>query len=186
MAINFKIDFTNKYQIENISEDMRESTFTTILQGGQQVPLYVKIDNKSHALLPDVYNLSFGPLRNGRIDDKAELSHADYSKVFSTILVSALIYLTNNPEHSLGIDGSDNRRAYLYYWALLRNFDYLDQYFHMSGLKYYVRITRFGKEQYDNPFDFVDIIPDTVPIKKDIKISPYLMYNYFTFKLKNY
>lgn len=29
----------------------------------------------------------------------------------------------------------------------------------MYGLKYYVRITRFEKNQYENPFDFGDIQP---------------------------
>jgi hypothetical protein len=28
-------------------------------------------------------------------------------------------------------------------------------------LKYYVRISRFGKTQYDNPFDFNDVVPMT-------------------------
>jgi hypothetical protein len=185
MVQNLSINFENVYDIQGISEDLRSSTFNTSLKNGEVTPLYVQIDNKPHALLPDVYNIGFGPLKNGRIDDRAELSHSDYSRVFSTILLTALTYMTSNPGHSLGIDGSDNRRAYLYYHILQRNFDYLDEHFVISGLKYYVRITRFGKNQYDDPFDFKDILPEVQPVEKNVKVPQELMFNYFIFKLKN-
>ena len=112
MSVALNIDFKNLYEIDNISTDLRWSSFRSNLNNGQEIPLVVKISNESHALLPNVYNLAFGPLNpKGKIDDKAELNHADYSKVFSTILFSALAYLNNNPDHYLGIDGSDNARA---------------------------------------------------------------------------
>ena len=113
MAAPVKIDFDNLYEIENISQDLKFSSFRTQLNNGGDVPLVVRISNQSHALLPNVYNLSFGPLNaKGKLDDKAELTHSNYSKVFSTILFSALAYLETNPDHYLGIDGSDNARAY--------------------------------------------------------------------------
>lgn len=185
MVQNLKIDFNDRYDVKKISGDYRNSRFTTILKDGVEVPLYIQISNETHELMPDVYNLSFGPMRGDRIDDKAELRHSDYSKVFSTILFDALKYLTENPSHSVGIDGSDNRRAYLYYHILQRNFDYLNKYFSLSGLKYYVRITRFGKLQYDNPFDFADIIPGVVSIEKDAELPWDNMFNYFILKLKD-
>jgi hypothetical protein len=43
----------------------------------------------------------------GEIDDKAELHHKDYSKVFSSILLTGFTYLKNNRDHYLGIDGSN-------------------------------------------------------------------------------
>lgn len=185
MAASPKIDFNNLYDIDNISEDLRVSSFKTKLDNGRSLPLLVKISNQSHALLPNVYNLSFGPQNSkGKIDDKAELTHTDYSKVFSTILFSALAYLKTNPDHYLGIDGSDNARAYFYYRALQRNFNYLHQHFRMFGVKYFVRITRFGKTQYDNPFDFEDIMPYPFRIEKGAQISQDHMYNYFIFNLK--
>jgi hypothetical protein len=185
MSVSLKIDFNNLYEIDNISTDLRFSSFKSSLNSGQEVPLVVKISNESHALLPNVYNLAFGPLNSkGKIDDKAELRHIDYSKVFSTILFSALAYLKNNPDHYLGIDGSDNARAYFYYRAIQRNFRYLDNHFRMFGIKYFVRITRFGKTQYDNPFDFEDIMPYPFRIDKGSKISQDQMYNYFIFNLK--
>jgi hypothetical protein len=185
MAVPLTIDFDNLYEIENISTDLKFSSFNTQLKNGHELPLNVKISNQSHALLPNVYNLSFGPLnKKGKIDDKVELTHTDYSRVFSTILFSAFAYLKNNPDHYLGIDGSDNARAYFYYRALQRNFRFLDQHFRMYGIKYFVRITRFGKTQYDNPFDFEDIMPYPFKIDKDAKISQDHMYNYFIFTLK--
>lgn len=185
MAVPLKIDFDSLYEIENISPDLKFSSFNTMLDNGNKVPLVVKISNQSHALLPNVYNLSFGPLNaKGKIDDKAELTHGNYSKVFSTILFSALAYLKNNPDHYLGIDGSDNARAYFYYRALQRNFNFLDRHFRMWGIKYYVRITRFGKTQYDNPFDFEDIMPYPFRITRGALISQDHMYNYFIFNLK--
>ena len=187
MAVrNININFNDNYEVESISEDLRESVFTTTLENGMQVPLHVEISDVAHGLLPNVYNLAFGPRKNnGVIDDKIELQHANYSKVFSTILFHAFAYLQNNPEHSIGIDGSDNVRAFLYYLTLQRNYDYLSQRFEILGLKYYVRITRFGKNQYDNPFDFDDIIPEPVQIEKGVAIKHELLYNYFIFKLKN-
>lgn len=185
MAVTVKLDFDNTYEIEPLSDDLRVSTFKSDLEDGSLVSLRVEISSQPHALLPFVFNLAFGPTNaRGEIDDKAEIAHKDYSRVFSSILLSGLTYLTDHPEQYLGIDGSNNARAYLYYRFLQRNFDYLDQYFEMYGLKYFVRISRFGKNQYDNPFDFNDVIPMTDRIRKGMVIRSNLMYNYFIFKLK--
>lgn len=184
MAIGVKIDFDQTIDFAEISEDLRTATFRTEITTGNKVDLQIEISNEAHALLPNVFNLAFGPLdKRGQIDDRAELPHKDYSKVFSTILLHALNYLTSNADQYLGIDGSDNYRAYYYWRFLQRNFYYLDKYFEMFGLKYYVRITRFGKDQYDNPFDFGDILAQPDRIYKTAE-SPKLMYNYFIFKIK--
>lgn len=184
MAVAVKLDFDNTYEIEPLSDDLRVSTFTSDLEDGSSVPLRVEISSEPHALLPSVFNLAFGPTnKRGGIDDMAEISHKDYSKVFSSILLAGLTYLTDHTDQYLGIDGSNNARAYLYYRFLQRNFDYLDQFFEMYGLKYYVRITRFGKNQYDNPFDFTDVVPATDRIRKGMDIKSNLMYNYFIFNL---
>jgi hypothetical protein len=186
MAVAVTIDFNNTYDIDPLSEDLRVSTFNTELADGQEIALRVEISSEAHELLPSVYNLAFGPTNEkGKIDDKAEIAHADYSKVFSSILLAALTYLTDHPKQYLGVDGSNNARAYLYYRFLQRNFDYLDQFFEMYGLKYYVRITRFGKNQYDNPFDFKDIQPMIARITKNQFIHPSFMYNYFILRLKS-
>lgn len=173
------------YDIAPVPEDFNTSTFRTELADGSTIPLQIKISSKAHELSKNVFNLAFGPLgRNGQIDDAIELEHRDYSKVFSTILSEAHTYLLNNPEHSLGIDGSDNRRAYLYHRLIKGNFEYLSKYFNLYGMKYYVRISRFGKQQYDNPFDFKDVHSKLMPLEKEAFMNTESLYNYYVFKLK--
>jgi|SRR5579859_2339414 len=185
MALSIKIDFNNSYEIDTISNNLKTITFHSEVTDGRSIPLKIEISNDAHELLPNVYNLAFGPTdEKGRIDDKARLAHKDYSRVFSTILLSGLTYLTSNKGHYLGVDGSDNARAYLYYLFLQRNYLYLNQYFNLFGLKYYVRITRFGKTQYDNPFNFDDINPKPERIQKETRMPASYMYNYFIFNLK--
>lgn len=186
MAVSPTIDFDNLYEPESVSADRKISSFKTELDTGHSLPIVVKISNHQHELLPNVYNLSFGPLdKKGDIDDRVELTHRDFSKVFSTILFLAIAYLKNNPGHYLGVDGSDNTRAYFYYRTLQRNYKILDKHFHIYGIKYFVRITRFGKKQYDNPFDFEDIMPYPTKIGKGDPVSQDDMYNYFIFTLKH-
>ncbi|KIC91993.1 hypothetical protein OI18_21970 [Flavihumibacter solisilvae] len=76
-------------------------------------------------------------------------------------------------------------RAYFYYRTLQRNYAYLNEQFNMYGIKYYVRITRYGKTQYDNPFDFDDIsaVPNRILPKTPIPAEH--MYNYFIFNKRN-
>lgn len=186
MAVTEKLDFENTYRLEPLSGDSRVSTFTSELENGTSIPLRVEISATPHPMLPTVFNLAFGPTNaKGEIDDRAEIAHKDYSKVFSSILLVGLTYLKRNPEKYLGIDGSNNARAYLYFRFLQRNFTYLDQFFEMYALKYYVRISRFGTNHYDNPFDFDDVIPMADRIRSGMAIRSNLMYNYFIFRTKS-
>jgi hypothetical protein len=186
MTTGVKIDFKNIYKQDSISDNLRLIEFTSSLRDGTALTLRVEISNEPHELLPFAYNLAFGPLDSkGRINDKAEIKHRDYSKVFSTILFNAFTYLNNNPEHFLGVDGSDNNRAYLYYRFMQRNFEYLSKYFNMYGIKYFVRISRFGKTQYDNPFCFGDIKAVAVELERGKVLSSDEMYNYFIFNVKH-
>lgn len=183
MAIAVKIDLDNVYKIKIKSGEFDAAIFKSELANGGVASLAIEIScSTSHELVPNVYNLGFGPVgANGDIDDKAHLKHKDYSKVFSTILFYAKAYLDHYPDRLLGIDGSDMARANLYYRFILNNFEYLNNYFIMAGLKYYVRITRFGKLQYENPFDFGDVKPMLETITEESEKHPEFMYNYFLF-----
>ncbi|PWV48958.1 hypothetical protein [Chitinophaga sp. S165] len=184
MAIAVKINFDDVYDISTASNELTLASFETELANGGKKKLIIEISPEAHDLLPNVYNLAFGPPDiNGEIDDKVQLKHKDYSKVFSTILLHAQAYLVNNRDHFIGIDGSDNLRALLYYRFIINNFDYLSQYFNIGALKYYVRITRMGKCQYENPFDFNDIKPDLISITRDSPRHLDFMYNYFIFNI---
>src|ERR1700753_1781324 len=100
MAVAVKLDFDNTYEIEPLSDDLRVSAFTSELADGSMGPLRVEISGQPHTLLSSVFNLAFGPTNaKGEIDDIAEIAHRDYSKVFSSILVAGLYYLTDHPDH---------------------------------------------------------------------------------------
>ena len=89
MALNIKIDFENRYEASLLGNDIRFSTFESILIDGATAKLGIKISTEEHPYMPDVYNLAFGPLNDKlQIDDRAKLTHQDHSKVFSTIVFS--------------------------------------------------------------------------------------------------
>ncbi len=186
MALNVKINFEDCYEIETLSSDLSLSRFNTILKTGEQVPLGIQISNTVHPYLPEVYNLAFGPLiEENRIDDKAKMHHENHSKVFSTIIFTGLTFLTENREKYLGIDGSNNARAYMYYRCIQNNFDYLSQFFNIYGVNYYIRVLRKLKDEDEShPVDGDDLKAIPEIIEKGTFITPDKLYNYFIFKLK--
>lgn len=183
MALNVKINFEERYKIDTVSDNLSSSSFQTTLKDGSNVQLGVQISDEMHPLMPDVYNLGFGPLNEqGEIDDKAKLAHANHSKVFSTILFAGMTFLSENDHTFLGIDGSNNARAYLYYRCIQNNFDYLAKYFKIYGVNYYVRILRKGQEEDQaSPIDCENIIALPQLIKAGEHISHDKLYNYFIF-----
>lgn len=187
MALNVKINFEDCYEINSISNDLSLFEFNTFLINDEEVSLGIKINSESHAFLPDVFNLAFGPLNeHKKIDDKVKLHHKNHSKVFSTIVFAAFTFLEGNKDKYLGIDGSNNARAYMYYRCIQNNFDYLSDIFDIYGVNYYVRILRKIKdEDFTYPIDEDDIKPFIEKIDKNIKIQADKLYNYFIFKLKS-
>jgi hypothetical protein len=185
MALNIKIDFEDCYPVKIISKNLRNSSFTTILQNGETTPIGIIISENTHPLMPNVYNLAFGPLnQNNQIDDLAKLSHQNYSKLFSTIVFACINFLNNNREKFLGIDGSSNARAYLYYRCIQNNYEYLSKYINIYGINYYLRILRKLKDEDDShPFDHEDI--RTIPhnINRNSSVTHKKLHNYFIFKL---
>ena len=186
MALNVKINFDDCYEIETLSNDLSLSKFYTILKSGEEIPLGIQISNTVHPYLPEVYNLAFGPLiEENRIDDKAKMHHDNHSKVFSTIIFTGLAFLSENKEKYLGIDGSNNARAYMYYRCIQNNYDYLNQFFNIYGVNYYIRVLRKLKDDDDSyPVDNNDIRAIPEKIVKSVLIAPDKLYNYFIFKLK--
>lgn len=186
MALNVKIDFDECYEFEDISDNLSAYSFTTVLKDGSNAILSVQINGQRHHLMPDVYNLAFGPLNeNGEIDDTVKLKHRDHSKVFSTIVFAAMTFLAKNVSKFLGIDGSNNARAYMYYRCIRNNFEYLSQFFKIYGVKYYVRILRKIKDEDPGaPVDAQDVIAMPILIEHSGYISSDKLYNYFIFTLK--
>ena len=183
MALNIKIDFDDCYPIKILNNSFSLSTFTSVLQTGEAVPIYINISDEPHPLIPNVYNLAFGPFGlNNQIDDKVKLCHQSYSKLFSTIVFTGLSFLERNTGKFLGIDGSNNARAYMYYRCIQNNFEYLNQHLNIYGVNYYLRILRKLKDEDDClTFDEEDIIAMPQTINKNGFVKYEKLHNYFIF-----
>jgi hypothetical protein len=185
MALNVKINFEDLYETVTMDTDLRSSVFATVLKDGTTTRLGIQISSKVHPLMPNVYNLAFGPIgENNQIDDQAKLTHRNHSKVFSTIIFSGLSFLTEHKNKYLGIDGSNNARAYLYYRCIQNNFDYLKSFFKIFGVNYYVRILRKAvDDSYSFDPDDLVAIPKLIDYREPMQHEK--LYNYFIFKLKD-
>ena len=184
MGLNVKIDLKNVYSIVLEDRQQRASAFDTVLISGEKVRLGIKIAHTSHPLIPNAYNLAFGPLKaDGSIDDKVRLSHQDYSKVFSTVLLETIAYLEERPDSYVGIDGSDNARAYMYYRCIQNNFTYLGSIFTIIVVNYYIRMLRQG-EDGNCDLDTDDMHTKYKEVEANEIINPEKLYNYFIFNLK--
>jgi hypothetical protein len=182
VALNIKIDFNDCYETESLTGDLRLVNFETELIDGSKVLMQISISEQEVDLLPNVHNIAFGPLDgNNEIDDHAKLTHMNYSKMFSTIMTNALMFLNKNPNKLLGFDGSNNARAYLYFRIIQNNYEVLREKFDSYGVKLYVRMLRNS----DDPIDTEDMKTVSVKISKGERIIPRKMYNYFVFKLKD-
>ena len=161
MALNIKIDIENRYELQSRDNDLRYNIFESVLINGNTAKMVIKISDEEHPIIPDVYNLAFGPTNEkNEIADTVRLTHQDHSKVFSTIVFASMTFLTAHKEKYLGIDGSDTCRAYMYYRCIQNNFDYLSTFFSIYGINYYLRVLRDNSEVYD-PEDLLTV-PKTI------------------------
>lgn len=185
MGLNIKLNFEDCYAFTETKEDLKFYKFNTVINGGAEVKLGISIVNNVNPYLPDVYNLAFGPIDgNNNIDDKIEISHKDLSKAFSTIVFAALTFLAENPDKFIGIDGSNNVRAFMYYKCINNNFDYLTSYFKLYGVNYYVRVLRKAKDDdMHYPIDANDLTAIPRSFVKNEFFTYNKLYNYFIFKL---
>ncbi|RFM26807.1 DUF6934 family protein [Deminuibacter soli] len=182
MALNIKINFEEKYTAQPVDK-LNYSTFEAELKNGEKVTLGITISMDEHPFMPDVLNLSFGPVdANDQIDDEVKLPHRHHSKVFSTVVFEGLSFLNKHPKKYLGIDGSTMSRAYLYYRCIQNNFDYLHSYFDIYGVNYYVRYFRSHEDQPE--FEDGDILALPVVLEKGEAVTAPRLYNYFIFKAK--
>jgi hypothetical protein len=186
MALNIKIDFEDCYPRKSLHQNSLLTTFDTVLTNGKTVPIGINISEEVHPLIPNTYNFSFGPVgRNNQIDDTAKLYHTNHSRLFSTIVYCAYTFLKDRKDIFLGIDGSNNARAYMYYRCIQNNFDYLNQFLNIYGVKYYIRILRKENEKNNShPVDYKDILAMPQIIRKEAHIKYEKLHNYFIFNAK--
>lgn len=137
------INFDNTFEPVEVAEDISYMTFYTTLQGGGQTMLKIEVKPLVDPLLPNVYNLCFGPIGDdGEINDSVSVPHLDINKVFSTIILFALTFLQTNRNITIGLDGSNETRAYLYHRMFVTNRAYLSDYFVAIGVDWYVKLLR--------------------------------------------
>lgn len=177
-----KIDLDDTYETEEIAEDLSVMTFFSMERNGNKVLLKIQIFPLKDPLLPNVFNLAFGPIqKDGDIDDSVKINHADRNKMFSTILLFGLLYLQANPDATIGIDGSNDARAYLYHRMFQTNKTYLNEYFITIGVDWYVRLLRSGHVEVDtNNIPFFKPRPEPFDYQRHSKD----LYRYYMFYLK--
>lgn len=183
-----RLDFEQTYLFNSRNKNWSKGSFFTVLRSEKKKLIGIEISNTPQPHMDHVYNLAFGPYdRKKRLKDMESIKHADYSMAFSTILYFAKKYLDQSPDRAIGLDGSTNSRAYLYFRIIRQNYDYLSAQFEMYGVKYYVRVKRKGPELYENPFDFRDVEYSYHKLLKgELENSRELetMFNYFIFTKK--
>jgi hypothetical protein len=160
-----------------------EATFNSYDKEGNPVLLKVLIEPHKNPLLPNVYNLCFGPMTKEKvIDDTALIYHEDLNKLFSTIILFCLTFLQENPKVTLGLDGSNDARAYLYHRIFRSNQAYLNEYFMAWGVDWFVRLMR-NNDYEKRPDGFAFFKPKPEPF--DYQRPARDLYRYYMFNLKN-
>ena len=181
MGLNIKLNFGDCYPMQASTDNHSKITFNTVLHTGDLVPISIRISEEMHPLIPNAYNLAFGPIgHDDQIDDNIKLRHQNHSKLFSTIISAGITFLGNNKEKFLGIDGSDNAKAYMYYRCIQNNYDYLNQYLNIYGVKYYVRILREPNENNGSFLDSEDVVATSNLIHKEPFLKSYITISFST------
>ena len=172
----------------SMAPGLTEATFNSINKKGEPVFLKIKIEPPAYPLLPNVYNLCFGPpLPDGNIDDRAQISHGDLNKLFSTIILFCLMFLDENPDVTIGLDGSNDVRAYLYHRIFTHNKDYLAEYFVALGTDWFVRLLRNDDyERHPDGSAFFKPRSEPFDYQRPVKdLYRYHMFHHKTLKGKN-
>ena len=179
------IDFENTFKPHLVTFNRKLSAMEFYSPQRKSGPELIRVEIKPHPdnLLPDVYNLAMGPLdEKGNIDDEARLKHVDSNKLFSTIILFAVAFLSEYPELTIGLDGSDDRRATLYHSMFIVNRKHLSQYVVCIGVDWYVKLLRNQVE--------IELNQDGTPFYKprpepfDYSRTRHDLYRYYMFQLR--
>ncbi|MFP5439107.1 MAG: DUF6934 family protein [Bacteroidia bacterium] len=150
------IDLDNTILPHYVSHDLRDFRFYSPQKNGTVKELLVQIRDIFDPLLPNVFNIGFGPPNeSGSFRDDVSMEHLNPGKVFSTVIVLAVAFLERNPSVFIGIDGSDDRRASLYHRMFRFNSRSLADMLTLTGVDWYVRLLRNGDVERDidgNPY----------------------------------
>jgi hypothetical protein len=182
MSMIVEINFEKTYEPNEVATDLSYMTFYSEVTKFGYVLIKIEILSLGDPLLPNVFNMSFGLIyANGSINDNAKIDHQNKGKLFSTILLFALMYLRNYPHITIGIDGSNDVRAYLYHRMCKANREYLSEYFIPIGVDWYVKLLRNGNIEFD-----IDGYPYFKPKSElfDFERLVFNLYRYYMMQLK--
>ena len=133
-----------------VSHDLMDFRFYAPQKSGAALELIVQIRDINDPLLPHVFNIGFGPPDGlGSFRDDISMKHLSPGKVFSTVMVLAMAFLERNPSLFIGIDGSDDRRAYLYHRMFRYNNNSFYDTLSLTGVDWYVRLLRSDDVERD-------------------------------------
>ena len=97
----------------------------------------------------NVWNLGFGDLNNGFIDDSIVTNNQDVRKVIQTVAKIAMDFLVQYPNSTLEIKPVDEKRKRLYNGIFLKYLKDIEPLFNVLG-------TVEGKEETYSPLKFYD------------------------------
>jgi hypothetical protein len=179
------LDLENIYESLSVTIEKHIAIldFNTPQKDGSMKLIRVIISPHPDKLLPNVYNLAMGPLDDKReLDDKIRLKHLNSNKLFSTVILFVVTFLTDFPEMAIGLDGSDDLRATLYHSMFLLNRGILGKVFVTIGVDWYVKLLRNGKiEQMKNGRLFFKPRLESF----DYKRTKHDLYRYYMLRLKD-
>jgi hypothetical protein len=183
-----KIDLDDTYEPISIIHYSAEFTyqsefiFQSELEQGNSVDLHIRFSKIDDNFLPNVYNLAFGPINDkNEIDDKAKIPHKNLNKLFSSIILFVITFLDSYDNARVGIDGSNETRAYLYHRIFLSNQSELKETLITVGVDWYVRLLRNGSIEVDsNGLPFFKPKPEPF----DLARKATDLYRYYLIELK--
>ncbi|SEJ52763.1 hypothetical protein SAMN05216327_11228 [Dyadobacter sp. SG02] len=143
--IGINLEDTYEPVAASLEREVAVMEFYSPQRDGVDELIKVEIIPHPDELLPSVYNLAMGPLgADGNIDDLARLHHQNSNKFFSTIILFSIAFLDEFPDLIIGLDGSNEVRAYLYHSMILTNRNHLADYLVFVGVDWYVKLLRNG------------------------------------------
>lgn len=165
IAIMTELNLNDTYSIEYVNVYLTVFSFKSILKDGSQIELFVRITEHPDKYLPNVYNLGFGPLDSeGEIDDEIVLNHSNVGKVLSTVLLCGITFLDAMHIGTLvGVDGSNDVRAYLYHRMFQTNHKNLSKVITSVGVDWYVKLLRNGQDIERDSNDYPVFKPRSEP-----------------------
>ncbi|WP_436488440.1 DUF6934 family protein [Chitinophaga sp. ARDCPP14] len=178
-----RINFEDTFEPIEVATDLTDIKFYSRLKNGKLILLKIEIRPLTDPLLPNVFNLAFGPLNEeGKINDEIKVNHSNIGKMFSTVLLFALSFLRKNNSSTIGVDGSNDIRAYLYHRMFQTNKKYLCDVIITIGVDWYVRLLRNNTVEKDNlGFPFFKPKPEQFDYQRSTKD----LYRYYMFHLNN-